>query len=80
MESQNNVADWQISITQAIDKLTKKQQIIIVLKEMEGFKYEDIDRMPHKPMGTIKSQLHRTVYAVSDRAVPHISSFLPGCL
>lgn len=61
LESRNNDTDWQMSLAQAIAGLPKSQRIIFVLKEMEGFKYEEIAHMLHKPVGTIKSQLHRTL-------------------
>lgn len=45
----------------ALKKLPEKQRRIFILKEIEGFRHEDISQMLHIPVGTIKSLLHRAI-------------------
>ena len=73
---QDSDADWQISIAQAIARLPQKQRIVFVLKEMEGFKYEEIARMLDKPTGTVKSQLHRALLQLRKELTPKEKSRL----
>ncbi len=53
--------DWRLSLSQAIANLPPKLRIVFVLKEMEGFKYEEISRMLGKPIGTVKTLQHRAL-------------------
>lgn len=45
----------------ALKKLSGKQRKIFILKEIEGFKHEDMSEMLQIPVGTIKSLLHRAI-------------------
>ncbi|MBN2091601.1 RNA polymerase sigma factor [candidate division KSB1 bacterium] len=53
--------DIQQRIQAALQKLSEKQRQIFILKEIEGFKHEEISEMLHIPVGTIKSLLHRAI-------------------
>ena len=50
-----------IALKAAIKTLPPKQRQIFILKEVEGFKYTEISKILKLPVGTIKSQLHRTI-------------------
>lgn len=44
----------------ALDSLTPEQKTLIILADVENVPYKDIAEMLDKPVGTIRSRLHRT--------------------
>jgi RNA polymerase sigma-70 factor (ECF subfamily) len=50
-----------MAVSKALEGLPSKQQIIFVLKEIEGFKYSEIGEILSLPVGTVKSLMHRAV-------------------
>ena len=50
-----------IALKAAIKTLPLKQRQVFILKEVEGFKHTEISEILKLPVGTIKSQLHRTM-------------------
>jgi RNA polymerase sigma-70 factor (ECF subfamily) len=51
----------------AINSLTAEHRIVIVLKEIEGQKYEAIAEVLGVPIGTVRSRLHRARLELRDR-------------
>ena len=47
-------------LQKALDSLTPEQRTLITLADVEGIPYKDIADMLGKPVGTIRSRLHRT--------------------
>lgn len=47
-------------LQRALDSLTPEQRLLIMLADVEGLPYRDIAEMLGKPVGTIRSRLHRT--------------------
>src|SRR5205823_9858264 len=43
----------------ALDRLTPDHRVVLVLKEIEGWKYDEIADILRVPIGTIRSRLHR---------------------
>lgn len=43
----------------ALDRLSDDHRAVLVMKEIEGFKYEDIAEVLRIPIGTVRSRLHR---------------------
>lgn len=46
-------------IRNVINKLSKENQIIIYLADIEGLKYKEISKILNKPMSQIKMKIHR---------------------
>lgn len=46
-------------IQQALSRLSPEHRVVLVLKDMEGQKYEDMAEVLNVPIGTIRSRLHR---------------------
>ncbi|NWG04381.1 MAG: sigma-70 family RNA polymerase sigma factor [Syntrophaceae bacterium] len=46
-------------IQKGLLKLKRDQRELIVLRDLQGFSYEEIGELLHLPAGTIKSKLHR---------------------
>ena len=54
----------------AINRLSQEHREVIVLKEIEGLKYEDIAEILGVPIGTIRSRLHRARLELRDLLNP----------
>ena len=46
-------------IRSAVDQLSEKFKIVIVLRDIQGFTYEDISEIINVPVGTVKSRINR---------------------
>jgi len=46
-------------IRTAIDKLSEKFKVVIVLRDIQGISYEDISEIINVPIGTVKSRINR---------------------
>jgi len=46
-------------IHQALDSLSEEHRAVLVLREIEGYSYEDVSRMLDCSLGTVKSRLSR---------------------
>jgi RNA polymerase sigma-70 factor (ECF subfamily) len=46
-------------VRQALDRLSPEHRAVLVLKEMEGHRYESMARILGVPVGTVRSRLHR---------------------
>jgi len=47
------------AINEAVGSLPEKQRLIIILRDMQGFSYEEISSIINKPVGTVKSRINR---------------------
>jgi RNA polymerase sigma-70 factor, ECF subfamily len=53
-------------IQQALNRLSPEHRTVLVLKDMEGRKYEDMADVLEVPIGTIRSRLHRARLELRD--------------
>jgi RNA polymerase sigma-70 factor (ECF subfamily) len=51
----------------ALDRLTVEHRAVLVLKEIDGLKYEEIAVILRVPIGTIRSRLHRARLELRDQ-------------
>jgi RNA polymerase sigma-70 factor, ECF subfamily len=54
----------------AITRLSQEHREVLILKDLEGMKYEDIASVLGVPIGTIRSRLHRARLELRDLLVP----------
>jgi RNA polymerase sigma-70 factor (ECF subfamily) len=54
-------SDLKICLRRAVSRLPGRQQRVFVLKDIEGFKHEEIGRMLGIPETTVRTLLHRAV-------------------
>lgn len=47
-------------LQRVLESLTPEQRLLVTLADIEAIPYKDIADMLHKPVGTIRSRLHRT--------------------
>ena len=47
-------------LQKVLNMLTPEQRTLVTLADIEGVPYKDIADMLEKPVGTIRSRLHRT--------------------
>jgi len=52
-------AEEESRIQLALRRLSAEHRIVLVMKDMEGFKYEEMAQILSVPIGTIRSRLHR---------------------
>ena len=62
----------QSAIQQAIAALEEDQRELVVLRDIQGLSYEDIQRVTGLPEGTVKSRLHRARLALKEAIAPHV--------
>jgi len=48
-----------VRIQQALQRMTPEHRAVLILKDMEGQKYEEMAEILQVPVGTIRSRLHR---------------------
>lgn len=58
-------------VRRAIAELEPDQRTIIVLRDMEGFDYQEISQILDLAVGTVKSRLHRARMALRDLLAPY---------
>jgi RNA polymerase sigma-70 factor (ECF subfamily) len=46
-------------VRRALDRLSPEHRAVLVMKDMEGQKYETMAEILEVPVGTIRSRLHR---------------------
>lgn len=47
-----------LSLQEALAQLSPEKRVVIVLKEVHGFDYQEIADLLSIPLGTVKSRLH----------------------
>jgi RNA polymerase sigma-70 factor (ECF subfamily) len=53
------LADLRRELTEALSRLSAKQRLAVVLRDVFGFTYEEISRVARMPVGTAKCYVHR---------------------
>lgn len=53
-------SDLRYELTQAMNKLEPKEKMIIVLKDVQGYSYDEIGEILDCPVGTVRSRLSRS--------------------
>ena len=56
---QMNQQEQQELVLSALQELPDEYRTVLILKEMEGMKYEDIAEVIDSPIGTVRSRIHR---------------------
>jgi len=46
-------------VQRGLGKLREEQRELVVLRDLQGYSYEEIGQLIHLPVGTVKSKLHR---------------------
>lgn len=59
-ESQVMAGTFSEDLQKALNSLSPEQRLLVTLADIEGVPYKDIADMLGKPVGTIRSRLHRT--------------------
>lgn len=57
-------------IQQALGEVPETFRVILVLKDIEGMKYEEISEVLDIPIGTVRSRLHRARCELKDKLLP----------
>jgi RNA polymerase sigma-70 factor (ECF subfamily) len=62
--------DARMQVEQMLAALSDEHRQIIVLRELEGFTYDEIAEVLQIPRGTVESRLHRARQALKERFAP----------
>lgn len=54
----HSASDARLDVHQALDRLNPEQRTILVLREIQGFDYEELAQILDIPLGTVRSRLH----------------------
>ncbi len=54
-------------VTQAVDDLPDDYRTVLILKEMEGLRYDEIAQVVGCPIGTVRSRIHRARSELRDK-------------
>jgi RNA polymerase sigma factor (sigma-70 family) len=49
---------FQLSLEEAMKQLSSEHRAVVVLRDIQGYSYDEIARILKVPMGTVKSRLH----------------------
>ncbi|RPI73989.1 MAG: sigma-70 family RNA polymerase sigma factor [Planctomycetaceae bacterium] len=60
-------AERQTAVREALAELSEEFRTVLVLKEMEGLKYEEIAEIVDCPIGTVRSRIHRAREELRER-------------
>ena len=53
------IADEERRVQEALSRLSSEHRTVLIMKDMEGQKYEDMAEILQIPIGTVRSRLHR---------------------
>jgi len=70
--------DRQRKVRAAIDSLPEHFRMMLVLRDMEGFAYEEIASMLELPLGTVKSRINRARLEFKRRVEPLLEASRPN--
>jgi RNA polymerase sigma-70 factor, ECF subfamily len=60
------MAEDEQTVQQALNQLSPEHRAVLVLKDMEGRKYEEMAELLEVPIGTVRSRLHRARLELRD--------------
>jgi RNA polymerase sigma-70 factor (ECF subfamily) len=60
-------AERESLVISALDSLAPDQRVVVVLKDFDGRRYEEISDLLNIPVGTVRSRLHRARCELRDR-------------
>lgn len=63
-------AEIQGELVRALNALDEEYRAVVVLRDIEGFDYQEIGAILEIPTGTVKSRLHRARAALRDAVAP----------
>jgi RNA polymerase sigma-70 factor (ECF subfamily) len=64
-------------VRSALNSLAAEQRVVVVMKEFDGLRYEEIAAMLGIPVGTVRSRLHRARRELRERLHAFVDDDLP---
>jgi RNA polymerase sigma-70 factor (ECF subfamily) len=74
----SDLNDRQRKVRAAIDSLPEHFRMMLVMRDMEGFSYEEIASMLKLPLGTVKSRINRARLEFKKRIEPMLARGRPN--
>ena len=72
------MAEEERKVHDALAKLSTEHRAVLVMKDMEGMKYEEMAEILNVPVGTIRSRLHRARLEIRDILIQDEKRQAPG--
>jgi RNA polymerase sigma-70 factor (ECF subfamily) len=69
---QVEIEETRTIIEHALAEVAEPFRVVLVLKDIDGLKYEEIAEILDVPIGTVRSRLHRARSEMRDRLQPHL--------
>ena len=69
-DAQLDTSERAVQVQRALAELSAEHREVIVLREMDGCKYEEIAEILELPVGTVRSRLFRARLELRDRLAP----------
>ena len=54
-------------VRETLDELSDDYRVVLVMKEFEGLRYDEIAELTENPIGTVRSRIHRGRIELADR-------------
>ncbi|HEY9786173.1 MAG TPA: sigma-70 family RNA polymerase sigma factor [Candidatus Obscuribacterales bacterium] len=67
--------ELEVAIKAAMNDLPQEFRIMILLREMEGFSYNEIARLTGTELGTVKSRISRARQKMHEKLLPFLDSY-----
>jgi len=67
-------AEVQMAVRRAIDQLGDEHRQVIILRDLQGFSYEEIAEITKQAVGTVKSRIHRARLELADKLRPLVET------
>ncbi len=59
--------EWQEEVQQALNSLTEEHRAVVILRDIQGYSYEEIAHFLECSLGTVKSRLNRARHILKER-------------
>lgn len=69
--------EWQEEVQQVLNSLTEEHRMVVVMRDIQGYTYEEIAGFLQCSLGTVKSRLNRARNILKDRLLSR-NDLLPG--
>jgi len=63
--------EWQEEVQRVLNSLTEEHRTIVVMRDIQGYSYEEIAHFLECSLGTVKSRLNRARNVLKDRLLEH---------